>query len=139
MTGPEAFEQLIAYIEAHLTAPVHQTPAPDGSITFTSGDPIEVHVRLSSSRVTVFEHQVVWENSTAPTARPRQVGSANWRRLPEHTVMAVVGGLIKGARERRLQAFRSCHACGQATPPEWLHDDETCQSCYERDFGGVVH
>lgn len=139
MDGPERFEQLIAFIEAHLTPPVHQTPAPDGSITFTSGDPIEVHVRLSASRITVFEHQVVWESPTAPTAHPRQVGSVSWRRLPEHAVMTVVGALIKGARERRVATYRSCRVCGRPTPPESLLDDEVCESCAEQELGGVVH
>jgi hypothetical protein len=137
--GPESFEQLIAFIEAHLTRPVHQTPAPDGSITFTSGEPVEAHVRLSSSRVTVFEHAVLWERVEAPTARPRALGSVNWRRLPEHTVMSVVGTLIKAARERRQATYRACRACNQRTPPEWLDDDDVCESCAARGFGGMVH
>ncbi|MGE5242596.1 MAG: hypothetical protein ACM3SQ_00025 [Betaproteobacteria bacterium] len=139
MDGPERFEELIAFIEAHLGQPVHQTPAPDGSVTFTSGDPIEVHVRLSATRVTVFEHHVVWEGPTTPTARPRQVGSVSWRRLSDNAVMTVISALIKGARERRLASYAACQVCGQPTPPEWLLDDDVCQNCAEQDLSGVVH
>ncbi len=139
MVNPESFEELIAFIEAHLSRPVSQEHASDGSITFTSGDPIELHVRLSASRVVVLEHQVVWEDPSAPTARPRTVGAVNWRRLPEHTVMTVIGALIKGARERRVATYRMCQVCDRPTPPEWLGGDDVCQTCLEHGFGSVVH
>jgi len=52
--------------------------------------------------------------------------------------MAVVGELIKGAREKRRGRYRACFFCGKTRPPEWMADDTTCRSCAEQELG-VVH
>lgn len=55
MRGPERFEQLIAFIDSHLAQPVRQDAAADGAVTFVSGDPAEVVVRLTRASIVVFD------------------------------------------------------------------------------------
>ena len=52
--------------------------------------------------------------------------------------MRAVKALITAARTTRLAKFRDCSICGRHNPPEWMHTDEVCQGCAEREQG-VVH
>jgi len=138
MRGPERFEQLIAFIDSHLAQPVRQDTSADGSVTFVSGDPAEVVVRLTRTSIFVFEYSASWEEPHALTPRPRQVGTVNWRRLPEHAVMTAALALMKGAREVRLERYRVCQTCGERTPPEAIYEDDICLACAEQQMG-MVH
>jgi hypothetical protein len=80
---------------------------------------------------------VRWETPFRPVPRPRRVGTVNWRRLPESSVMNVVGQLIKGAREMRLSRYRVCRFCRKTTPPEWLGGEDVCEACAESEIGAV--
>ena len=137
MDDSERYEQLIAFLTTHLPAPVEQMEHDGGILVFTGGSPGEVVARLTGSHVIVEEFAVRWETPMTPLVQPRRVGVVNWRRLPESTVMNVVGQLIKGARERRTASYRSCRFCGKTTPPEWLQDDDTCQGCAASEMGAV--
>ena len=137
MDASERYEQMIAFLAAHLPSPVEQVER-DGVLVFTAGEPGEVVARLTNSSVIIEEYAVGWEAPCRPVVRPRRVGTANWRRLSESALMTVVGQLIKGAREARLSRYRACRFCGKANPPEWQHGDEGCQAC-SADELGVVH
>jgi hypothetical protein len=137
MDPSERYEQLIAFISTHLSTPVEQTDE-NGILVFTGGDPSEVVVRLSHSTVIVEEYAAEWATPYRLLERPRRVGVINWRRLPESTLMTVVGQLIKGARETRLGRYRSCRFCGTTNPPEWQQGDDVCQSCSASELG-LIH
>jgi hypothetical protein len=132
----ERYEQLIAYLSAHLPAPVEQEDQ-QGILVFTGGDPTEVIVRLSRSSVIVEEYFAEWATPYRLVERPRRVGIVHWRRLPESTLMSVIGQLIKGAREMRRSRFRDCRFCGTTNPPEWQHGDDVCQACAATELGAV--
>ena len=137
MDVSERYEQLIAYLNSNLPAPVDQAESEAGVRQFLGGDPVEVVARLTETSVTVSEFAGVWESSLTFAMRPRRVGVLNWRRLPENALLAALGALIKGAREARLASYQTCQECGRRTAPEYLHDSETCQACAGRHT--VIH
>ena len=128
---PTSYEELLAFVEAHLDAPVARDRAPDGSLYLVGGDPPQVIVRVTSSAVTVSEYAVRVEGPDAPVVRPIRIGSVVWRRIPDTSGMKAISTLIAAARQSRLATFRICVSCETATPPEWMRDDDTCQTCGE--------
>src|SRR5262245_29603168 len=128
----ERYEQLIAYLNSNLPAPVEEVESEGGVRQFHGGDPIEVVARLTGTSVTISEFRGVWETPFVFTVRPRRVGVLNWRRLPENALLSALSALIKGAREARLSSFQICRFCEQRTAPEYLHDTGICQTCADR-------
>jgi hypothetical protein len=137
MDSSERFEQLIAFLNTHLPAPVEQEQDANGIIVFTGGAPGEVVARLTETSVIIEEFAVRWETPFTPAVHPRRVGVVKWRRLPESAVMSIVGQLIKGARDMRLARYRTCESCGRTNPPEWMQGEEICQGCAETELGAV--
>jgi len=138
MDAPERYEQLIAFLDAHLTGERHENA--DGSIQFVGGDPPEVLALLTETSVIVFEYAARWEPPHAMTPRPRRIGALKWRRLPETALFNALGTLLKGAREARLASYRACTDCGHTVAPEWMDTDGICQTCAQREQrGGIVH
>ena len=137
MDAPERYEQLIAFLESNLPAPVDRQETSDGSVQFVGGEPAEVVVSLTEISVLVSEFSGVWESPFTFAARPRRVGVLRWRRLPETALFNALAVLIKGAREMRLSRYRSCRFCGRTTAPEWLFDADLCHTCSEEGLGAV--
>ena len=137
MDAPERYEQLIAYLNSNLPAPVEQLENEEGSLQFMGGDPPEVVAVLTGNSLIVSEFGGVWDSPFKFTAKPRRVGVLKWRRLPENALLAALSALIKGAREARLASFQPCQYCGSLTPPEWLHDAGVCQACTDRHSGAI--
>jgi hypothetical protein len=128
-------EEWLAFITTHLTQPVSQDTAPDGSTYFIGGEPGEVIVRLTRSTVTVWEYAVSLEMPHAPAVQPLRVGSVVWRRIPNASAISAVHSLIEAARVSRLSKFSVCSQCDRRTPPESMHDDDVCESCARRGLG----
>jgi hypothetical protein len=137
MAVSERYEQLIAFLNTHLPAPIQQEELGDGSLVFTGGSPGEVVVRLTRTSVAVEQYAIRWETPYTPVVRPRRVGSINWRRLPESMVMNMVGQLIRGARDARLARYTTCQLCGESRPPEWMDNEDVCQQCAATVLGSV--
>ena len=137
MDAPERFEQLIAFLDSNLPAPVERQEAADGSVQFTGGDPAQVVVSLTDTSVIVAEFAGVWESPFTFAARPKRVGLLKWRRLPETALFNALTTLIKGARDARQSRFQTCRYCGNSTAPEWMHDDGVCQACANQHSGAI--
>jgi hypothetical protein len=137
MDAPERYEQLIAFLDSQLPAPVDRQEDADGTIHFVAGEPAEVVVSLTDTSVVVSEFAGVWESPFKFSARPRRVGILKWRRLPETALFNALGALMKGAREARRARFQTCRNCGQHTAPEWMHDEGVCQACAEQHSGAI--
>lgn len=137
MDPSERYEQLIAYLNSHLPAPVEELESDGGVRLFLGGEPVEVVARLTDASVTVSEFAGVWKSPFTFAARPRRVGVLNWRRLPENALLLALAALIKGAREMRLASYQPCQHCGQRTAPEYLRDRGFCQACTDRQT--VIH
>ena len=137
MDAPERFDQLIAFLESNLPAPVERQEGADGSMQFTAGEPAQVVVALTDRSVVVSEFAGVWESPFTLAPRPRRVGVLKWRRLPETSLFNALTALIKGARDARQSRFQTCRYCGTRTAPEWMHEDGVCQSCADQHSGAV--
>jgi hypothetical protein len=135
--APERFDQLIAFLESNLPAPVERQEGADGSMQFTGGEPAQVVVALNDRSVVVSEFAGVWESPFTLAPRPRRVGVLKWRRLPETSLFNALTALIKGARDARQSRFQTCRYCGNRTAPEWMHEDGVCQSCADQHSGAV--
>src|SRR5712664_892754 len=98
MDAPERFEQLLAFLDSNLPAPVERQESADGSVQFTGGEPAQVVVSLTDTSVIVAEFAGVWETPFTFAARPRRVGLLKWRRLPETSLFNALTALIRGAR-----------------------------------------
>ncbi len=133
----ERFEQLIAFLNSHLPAPVDQRETADGALTFSGGEPPEVIALLTDTSVVISEFAGAWETPYTFAARPRRVGIVKWRRLPETELLNAIAALIKGARTTRLAKYQVCQYCGHNTAPEWLHENGVCASCGERHSGAI--
>lgn len=137
MDVSERYEQLIAYLNSNLPAPVEEMQSEAGVRQFLGGHPVQVVARLTDTSVTVSEFAGTWESPLQFRAKPRRVGVLSWRRLPENALLTALAALIKGAREQRLASFQPCESCGQRTAPEYLYLTGVCQACADRDT--VIH
>ena len=133
----QAFEEWLAFFAAQLPDPVEQQQALDGSIYFTGGDPGEVIVRLTTSNITVWEYAARWEGAHTLVPRPIRIGSVRWPRVPAQQAVAAVQALLDAARQSRRGKYATCSYCERITPPEHMHDDETCMSCASKHLGVV--
>jgi hypothetical protein len=128
---------LLRELRELLAAPVREETQLDGSIVMVGGDPSEVIVRVGAGKVSVAVFSVRWEGPDTPVVRPNHFATLSWRRLPASTLMMTLHGLIRAAREDRTAKYRRCERCGEVNPPEWMHDEKTCQSCAEQHLGVV--
>ena len=129
---------LLREIRAYLPTPVREEMQLDGSLVLVGGDPGEVVVQVHGSKVAVAVFTVVWNGPHTPVLRPSSIGSLNWKRQPASELIRGLHTLIESAREIRRAKYGKCERCGETQPPEWMHNDKTCQSCAER-YLGVVH
>jgi hypothetical protein len=137
LDAPERYEEVIAFLESNLPAPVDRQEDAGGVIRFIGGDPAEVVVLLTRSSVVVAAFDGEWATPLTFKAKPRRVGIVKWRRLPENALLAAITALVKGARDARLASYQTCRYCGKRTAPEWLHDDGVCQSCADQHSGAI--
>ena len=135
---PAAYEELLAFLLAHLTQPVEQHADADGALMMTSGEPGEIIVWLTDSHVSVAEYAVRWHTPSEPTVDPIEIGTVAWNAISEDAALRAVRTLLAAAREARLSKFRVCGICERSMPPEWMHDDGVCQRCAEQAHE-VVH
>jgi hypothetical protein len=131
-------DDLMRELRELLGSPIREETQLDGIIVIVGGDPGEVVVRVSGNKVSVALFRVVWDRPYSPVIRPIPFATMNWRRVPESTLLSTLRRIIVSAREIRTSTYRRCEQCGENKPPEWMHDEKTCQSCAERYFG-VVH
>lgn len=135
---PAAYEEILAFILAQLNDPVEQHETDDGAVVMTSGDPGEVIVRLSSAQVLVAEYAAEWQTPYEAAIEPVPIGSVNWSVISPEAAMRSIKALMGAAREARLSKYSTCTICEQRTAPEWMHSEDVCRPCAERDRE-VVH
>jgi hypothetical protein len=131
------WEELLASVKAALPQPIREETAPDGSLFITGGEPSEVVVRLTGSAVTVWEFAIEWEGPRTTVPRPIRFGSLQWNHMPAGRAMTLLSGFIGAARESRRSKYRQCRMCEETKPPEWMHEEDVCQSCAEKHLGVV--
>ena len=130
-------EYLLQEIQEQLPDPVREETQLDGDVVLVGGDPGEVIVRISGSKVSIAVFSIRWDRPHTPTVRPKSLATLNWQRLPASTAMLTLHGLINAAVEIRRAKYRKCERCGETKPPEWMHAEQTCMSCATEHFGVV--
>ena len=123
---PEAWEEWVAFLTAHLPEPIREETALPGVTFFTAGDPPEVGVRLSHSSITVLGFT---SDPQGAVLRPRRLGIIMWPQLASGKAMALVAGLIGSAREMRQATYRQCYVCEKMKPLEQMHEEDVCLEC----------
>ena len=139
MSDLEPFDRdfLLREIWELLPDPLREETQLDGSLVIVGGDPGEVIVRINGTKVSIAVFSIRWDGPGEPTVRPKQLATLNWKRLPSSTTMTTLHGLISAAIEIRRSKYRKCEKCEEIKPPEWMHDEDICQSCAERHLGVV--
>jgi hypothetical protein len=140
MTDPKPIDRefLLRELRELLPGPVREETQLDGSIALIGGDPGEIIVRVNGKKLTVASFSVRWEGPHTPVVRPKHFATLSWKRVPTSTLLMTLHELVRGVCEVRKARYRRCERCGETKPPEWMHDEKTCQSCAERHLG-VVH
>ncbi len=123
---------LLNQIHAMMPLPIREEVCADGSVVYVGGDPGEVVVRVAPSRITVSVFGIVWEGSHTPVVSPQPLMSLHWKRLPAALLTTFLHTMIEAARQLRRAKYRRCERCGETKPPEWMHDNGSCQGCAER-------
>lgn len=139
MTNLEPIDRdcLLKEIQALLPDPIREDTQLDGDVLFVGGDPGEVIVRIGGSKISIAVYSVRWEGPHTPVVRPKPLATLNWKRLPAARTMMELHSLIESAIEIRRSKYGKCERCGKTQPPEWMHGEDICQSCAERDLGVV--
>lgn len=130
--------QLLQTIGEILGPAAKEETSLNGDLIFIAGDPAEVIVRLHGNKVSVAMFAVVWEQVHLPVTKPKTWATLNWKLIPAAQLTLCLQILIDSVRQVRLSKYRKCQFCGEMTPPEWQHNQKTCMSCAENNFG-VVH
>lgn len=131
-------DAILAEIRQQLPDPIRGDRQLDGALVLIGGDPGEVVVHLSEGELKVSVFAVRWEGPHTPVVTPERLASLNWQRIPASRLTSVLHEVIAAAVELRSSTYRKCERCGEMNPPEWMHNENTCQSCAERHLG-VVH
>jgi hypothetical protein len=106
------------------------------AVSLTAGDPVEVlaridrwavHVELPRSSGTATRRCLVGE-------RQRSFALDQLRWLPRQQELEAT---VAAVRAERLTLLPQCAECGEANPPEWMHDTALCSRCAERNHGIV--
>jgi len=106
----------------------------NGIHTFVGDVPDEVVVQIKGSKVAISVFSMRWDSPSTPVVNPVPKATLNWRRIPVNQLRLELISLIGIAQEIRRSKFRKCLKCGHSKPPEWMHDQQTCQSC-----SGVIY
>ncbi len=101
----------------------------DGIHTFVGNEPDEVIVQIKGSKLAISVFSRRWDGPSSLVVHPIPIATLNWRRIPFDLLKTELTSLIETARKIRRSKFRKCLKCGDTKPPEWMHDEQTCQSC----------
>jgi hypothetical protein len=122
-------EALLTELRELLPSPVREESEPHGSIVMEAGEPGEVIVRVNGDKVSFSVFSVRWDGPHTPVVYPEQVATLNWDRVPASSISITLRTLVRAVCDARKATFRQCEHCGKNNPPEWMHDNKTCQAC----------
>jgi hypothetical protein len=101
----------------------------DGIHIFLGDEPDEVIVQIKGSKLAISVFSRRWDGPSSLIVHPIPIATLNWRRIPFELLHPELTSLIEIARKIRRSKFRKCLKCGDTKPPEWMLDEQTCQSC----------
>jgi len=131
-------DELIECVRSYLPSPIETETAIGGAVILTAGQPGEVIVKITGKRVRVGLFTIRWDGPHTPVVYPEWLATLYWKNLPRTEMTTLLHLVISRTSKLRRDTYGKCSRCGESKPPEWMHDEETCQSCAER-YLGVVH
>ncbi len=104
-----------------------------------AGNPPEVVVRLSEKGLLIAPYRAEWQGPAELKVAVSNVDLVGWGDLPAEAeqLRSYLSQKIEAARRTRKAAFKNCSLCHKSTPPEWMHDESTCQTCASSKQGVV--
>lgn len=108
-------------------------------IEFTGGYPVEVVVKFSEEGISIATFKAFWHGPHELKAKPKQLALLKWSDLPKSLPDAVetIRPIVQKACKLRKATYSTCDSCKETNPPEWMHNENTCQACAEKQ--GVVY
>jgi hypothetical protein len=90
-----------------------------------------VRKRYDDEVIVFFVCRIVWDGQHTPVKE--------WVPVSVLPVMSSPAEIEKAKRAllKRRRFFKVCEMCGERKPDGWMHDNEVCQSCAERELGVV--
>jgi len=131
-------DELLSLIRHRLPQPIRQEEAFGGVTTIIAGSPGELVIQLSDDTVSIGIYAIRWDGPHTPVEHPKWLGTLNWKNLPEPDLSVILHSFTFIGSKLRTSQYRTCERCGEVTPPEFMHNSNTCQGCAER-YLGVVH
>lgn len=118
-------------------APMLSAPC-DRAIRLTGGDPGEVIVTIHSYGIEIQVFTVEWRDPHTPVVVGEPFATLLSANYPDTSALLdAAGQAIAAARAKRLDTYCVCHRCCRTKPPEWMHDERTCQACAQLHLGVV--
>lgn len=104
-----------------------------------AGEPPEVIVKLQDAGVIIAPYRAEWHGPHKLTMVVSDAELVVWGDLPDATdqLRAFLSQKIDAARKVRKDTFKCCSLCHETKPPEWMHDENTCQACASDKLGVV--
>ena len=104
-----------------------------------AGEPPEVIVKLQDAGVIIAPYRAEWRGPYTLTMVVSDAELVGWGDLPDATdqLRAFLSQKIDTARKTRKDTFTCCSLCHKMTPPEWMHNENTCQACASDKLGVV--
>ncbi|MCC7337867.1 MAG: hypothetical protein IT422_22495 [Pirellulaceae bacterium] len=128
---------LVREIEGMLPQPFEHQDNLDGEAVWIGGDPGEVIVRMSDTQIAVSVYTMLWGSPHTMTVLPVPLGVLDWGNVPAAQMSMLLQILVGSASDLRKSSYRNCETCDQLNPPEWMHDENICQSCAQTHLGIV--
>jgi hypothetical protein len=100
---------------------------PEAGAWFASGEPSLALIAVAQNQVTIAEPEISWLTPYTPVLRARYEVSRPLE--PRKGLLAWLVRELERKSISRLSQFRRCSECDNTKPPEWMHDEELCQSC----------
>ena len=106
-----------------------------------AGDPRqpEIVVRVSDEGLLIAPYRAQWQGPAKLKVVVSDADIISWSDLPgdAEQLRDYLFQKIEAAQEARKATFKNCSTCHKSTPPEWMHEDSTCQTCASNKLGTV--
>jgi hypothetical protein len=116
----DSLEDRLRHLLPH---PIHDSSQDGTGLRLIAGDPPLVIVEITGTTCVIRAYTARWSSSRVIEPLGELVGEAAAKDTEKLTA------LIRRAMEHRRAAFRTCHSCRTATPPEHMHNAELCAGC----------
>ena len=104
-----------------------------------AGDPPEVVAQVSDEGLLIAPYRAQWQGPHKLKVVVSDTDIVGWGDLAGTTeqLQTYLSQKVEAAQKARKTTFKVCSLCDKSTPPEWMHDENACQSCASNIYGTV--